>query len=201
MSRCVNVAERLALESMVGNPTSTGTAAQHHTLEQPANCFANCRVEEKRMLNNKEFLLDKRLAERFIKRGTLTRSEHNNHLANLKDVAGKSEQMPPWEDPIPQPRRSSSSAAVVEQPLVVSTIASVDGGSSEQAESTSLSDEAPKWTNSAATPSRSPESASALEPQSAAPVSITPAPPATPTPAAPMPPGNSGSSDDHTQNQ
>lgn len=49
------------------------------------------------MLNKQDFLYDKRLVERFISRGVLTRKEYEQHLTKLPDVAGKSEPLVPEE--------------------------------------------------------------------------------------------------------
>jgi hypothetical protein len=43
------------------------------------------------MLGKDDFLFDKRLSERFIKRGALTRAEHDAYLAKLPDVTEKGE--------------------------------------------------------------------------------------------------------------
>ncbi|MCB9555608.1 MAG: hypothetical protein H6707_05845 [Deltaproteobacteria bacterium] len=40
-----------------------------------------------------EIAYDKRLVERMIKRGALTREEYERHLASLPDVASKSESL------------------------------------------------------------------------------------------------------------
>jgi len=47
------------------------------------------------MLSKKDFLFDKRLTERFIKRGLLTREEYRAHLQSLPDAADKSEPLLP----------------------------------------------------------------------------------------------------------
>lgn len=52
------------------------------------------------MLEKKDFLFDKRLAERFIRRGQLSRQEYNAYLSSLADVADKAEPItPPGAEP------------------------------------------------------------------------------------------------------
>lgn len=46
-----------------------------------------------------ELIFDKRLTDRFIKRGDLTREELRKHLAALPDAASKSEPLPPPGEP------------------------------------------------------------------------------------------------------
>jgi hypothetical protein len=43
------------------------------------------------MLTQKDFMFDKRLVERFITRGLVTRKAYNAHLGALSDVAEKSQ--------------------------------------------------------------------------------------------------------------
>jgi hypothetical protein len=43
------------------------------------------------MLSRKDFLFDKRLLDRFITRGDITRQNYEAHLASLPDVKDKSE--------------------------------------------------------------------------------------------------------------
>ncbi|PIE19556.1 MAG: hypothetical protein CSA65_01915 [Proteobacteria bacterium] len=45
------------------------------------------------MLSKNDFIYDKRLTERFIARGNLTRKAHQEFLAGLPDVADKAEPM------------------------------------------------------------------------------------------------------------
>lgn len=47
------------------------------------------------MLNKQDFLYDKRLVERFITRGVVTRKEYEQHLSKLPDVATKSQPLAP----------------------------------------------------------------------------------------------------------
>ena len=53
---------------------------------------------ESKMLNKQDFLYDKRLVERFIARGVLTRKEYQQHLAKLQDVADRAEPLVPDEE-------------------------------------------------------------------------------------------------------
>lgn len=51
------------------------------------------------MLTKNDFLFDKRLTERFIARGHMTRKSLDDHLAALPDVTRKAEAAAPPEEP------------------------------------------------------------------------------------------------------
>lgn len=65
------------------------------------------------MLSKNDFLYDKRLTERFIARGHLTRKAHQEFLASLPDVVDKAEPMvlePEDETPAAEPAEQDPKA-------------------------------------------------------------------------------------------
>lgn len=64
------------------------------------------------MLSKDDFLHDKRLTERFIARGNLSRKAHQEFLASLPDVADKAEPMvlEPAEDEAPAAEEPAAEA-------------------------------------------------------------------------------------------